>query len=706
MSTASPLVRVLGLQETLAKEQTESASLQDSQSQPVIAGIAAYVKTCWTAAYTAKIPHENDMLAALRMRSGEYDAGTLTEIRKQGGSEIYMRVGATKMRAAQSWLKDIFLTIERPFTIAPTPLPSLQEDQRQKVDAQLGAMIEQAAMRGVPPPTPEELEQIRTAAVNVSESIVHEEAKRRAERMETRIDDYLVEGGFYTALDECLADITTFKGCVMKGPVVRKKKVLKWEQDKTTQTWAPGITEELRYKFERVNPLLLYPAPHANGVSSRGYLIERHRMQRSDLSALIGVDGYDEIAIRECLKLYGTGGLRNWLSIDLAESAVTKQDSSLQDPEPWIEALEFWGGVQGSMLNEWAGREIVTDPDIDYAANVWVVGPYVIRATLNHDPLGRIPYAVTAWEKLPAGFWGTGLGEILTDVQQVCNASARALVNNMAIASGPQVSVNTSRIASGDDITQMYPWKIWQHKNDPFGSTEKPLEFFQPQSNAQELMAVFEKFSTIADEVSAIPRYMTGSSQNSGAARTASGLSMLMNAANKGIKSVANNIDTDLIIPTIERMFYFIMAYDPDNSDKGDVEVRARGASGLMLKELLNQRRLEFLQIVTPFIQGGLLPPTAIISIMSELAKGLEFPEGVIPTVEEFQQHMAQMEEQQAAAMEENAEVQRDENGAVTGVSVRQGRPKPDQSRPQALRNNFAGPKPGGNPRPVANEGR
>ena len=51
----------------------------------------------------------------------------------------------------------------------------------------------------------------------------------------------------------------------------------------------------------------------------------------------------------------------------------------------------------------------------------------------------------------------------------MANAAARSLANNMGIASGPQVEVNLERIPTNEDITQIYPWRIWQVLNDPLG---------------------------------------------------------------------------------------------------------------------------------------------------------------------------------------------------------------------------------------------
>ena len=154
-----------------------------------------------------------------------------------------------------------------------------------------------------------------------------------------------------------------------------------------------------------------------------------------------------------------------------------------------------------------------------------------------------------------------------------------------------------------------------------------------------------------------------------------------MNAANKGIKNVANNIDTDLIVPTVERVYYFLMLYDEDQTIKGDAQIRARGASGLMLKELLNQRRLEFLQIISNPIDAQLIGPDRRAVILREIGKGLEFPiDDIVPSDAEIDQVRRMMAMQAAAPAGATPE-------------------KPDDPTTvdQELRANSTGPKPTAN---------
>lgn len=702
------LVRLLNNQQLQAQEQEAALAkaTADRQNQPVILGIASFVRQCFESSKTARQSHENDMLAALRMRNGEYDPDILTEIKKQGGSQVYMRVGATKMRGAQSWLKDIYLNIERPWTIDPTPVPDLQEQIEPMVALQLDAMATAAATQGIAP-QPGDLETARERLMDKAHAEVLERSREMADRAADKVDDILVEGGFYKALDECLTDITTFKVCCMKGPVIRMKKRVTWQVDQASNQRVPKVTVDPIYTFTRVSPLAYYPAPNAITVND-GFTIQRHKLFRSDLVELLGTPGFDDDAIRKVLEVYGQGGLNEWLAVDSAEANALQGGTYRHDQKvsPTIDALEYWGSVQGQMLLDW-GMDVTAVPDamLEYPVNVWVIGSFVIKAMLNADPLARVPFSVSSLVKIPGTVWGEGLREQLGDISQVCNASARSLINNMAIASGPMVGVDASRLPPGEVITSMHPWKIFQFLRDMVGGSQKPIEFFQPQSNAKELMDVYEKFSVLADEYSNIPRYMLGDNAVQGAGRTAAGLSMLMNAANKGIKNVANNIDTDLIVPTIERLYFHLMLNDADPTIKGDLQIVARGASGLMLKELLNQRRIEFMSQVPELMNLGIVKPTGVAALAREIVKGLEMPQDqIIPSDDEIEQMQAEkiaqeqaMQQQEQLSQQDDITMQHDESGRMTGATVKSKAPKPKPKGPQmvdqSLRSMSTGPK-------------
>ena len=645
----------------------------------VLDGLAGHVRKCYSAAKNAKqsagtggMRSVNDqLLSALRARQGEYEPDKLAKIRDFGGSETYARITSTKIRGASAWIKDIYLnnTSEKPWTLQATPDPALANDYKSQVDAQVQQDIQLFQQTGMDVP-PEMIEQKRSELLQQAEDRAKMEAKEAAARMEMRIQDQMLEGGAYTALSEFIDDLATFKTAILKAPIVRKKRMILWENG------VPVVKDKLVYSFATVSPFDFYPAPGISRLED-GYCVERHRaMTRSQLYNLIGVPGYSEEKIRAVLDELGTGGLKNWLE-DSTDTEREKLESKnyWDDPEITFDVLEFTGSVQGKMLTEWGMTAGVEDELAEYEANVWVIGRHVIRAQLNPDPMGRKQYFATSMEKIPGAFWGNSVHDHIEDCQDICNSAIRSLVNNMAIASGPQVWVNVDRLPPGQKITKMHPWKIWQTTADPMGSSAPPAEFFQPQSNANELMAVFEKFYAMADDISGIPRYMIGNEKIGGAGRTASGLSMLMDAANKLLKLTLANIDRDVIQPLIEVLFTYNMLYNPDPSIKGDVQVIARGAISLSQKEILQQRRNEFLTATANPLDSQILGMPGRAALLREAAKGLDMPvDSLIPSVQQLQAQQAQMEAQAQAeqsAPDEETEVQHDAEGRMVGMKTK-----------------------------------
>ena len=632
------------------------ARAQQANSQPAVQALAGYIKSKWRTAMTAKQQtSEIRMLQSVRARRGEYDPDKLAMLREQGSATIYMMITSNKCRAASSWLRDTLVTAaeEKPWTIAPTPVPDLPPDQVNAIMQQAEMEVRQLWAAGQPPSD----QQVRERLLEMKDmamSHIHDMAKRTAERMEVKMDDQLTEGNWHKAFSEFLDDITTFPAAIMKGPVVRKRPKMKWVPAGNGQ-YTLDVQDELVLEWERVDPFNIYPAPDASDIND-GYLVERHKLSRADLQALIGVEGYSEDAIRAVLEEYGKNGLRDWIYVDMNKAAAEGKSTMgvQQNPSELIDALQFWGNVQGQLLLDWGLTEDeVPDPLMDYAVEAWVIGSWVIKAVVNPDPLGRKPYYKASYEEVPGAFWGNSVADLCRDTQDVCNAAARALVNNMSIASGPQVVYNVDRLPQGENLTQMYPWKIWQVTSDPMAGSAPAMQFEQPQSLAMELMAVYEKFSVLADEYTGIPRYMTGDSPSGGAARTASGMSMLMSNAGKSIKQVITNIDEEVIRPAIERLYFYNMRYGDDPDLKGDVSIVARGASALIIKEQAQMRQNQFLQIAlsSPVVQQ-VVGMEGIAELLRQSAKTLDLnPDRVVPPVEILKQRMAQQQAMQQQAM-------------------------------------------------------
>jgi hypothetical protein len=184
-------------------------------------------------------------------------------------------------------------------------------------------------------------------------------------------------------------------------------------------------------------------------------------------------------------------------------------------------------------------------------------------------------------------------------VQECYNATTRGLVNNIAMGSGPMVGVNRDRWqAPNDQVVRIQPMMIWQFESDPSAPAgEKPIEFYQPQMNVQELITALGYFQNLADEISGIPRYLTGSDKIGGAGRTSSGLSMLMGNATRTMTSVAGGIDEGVLEPVIGKTYTLVQLTTGTTILRGDEKITARGATFAEERETDRMRAIELLQL-------------------------------------------------------------------------------------------------------------
>lgn len=633
--------------------QTEAQQAALRQQIPVLSGLAGHVRKCWESARDAKQPIERIMLKALRQRKGEYEPEKLNEIRKTGGSEIFMMLTETKCRGAESWLRDILLDEGMvPFDLKATPLPDMPPEFSAKVTELVSQNVIQAIQNNQPL-DPVMMETFKEQAEEDVRIKLMEDAADKMERMKRQIQDQFVEGGMVNGFNAFISDLATYPAAILKGPTVRRVKQLDWTQD-PDGSYSPKVQEKLIPTYSRVDPFRFYPEPGITKLSE-GYCIEHHRLSKADLSDLLGVPGYDDGAIRAVLS---EGANSEWLwSAEYTKADLEGKYNLWREDSNKFDALEFWGPVSGQDLIDF-GLDASEVPDVAkmYDACVWLIGSWVIKATLNYDPLGQTPYHMTSAVKRPGALWGVSYPELIEDVQSMCNAAARALANNMGLASGPQVEVSVDRLAEGEKVSRVYPWKIWQTVSDPLGSGQAAVRFNQPDDRSGALLGVYGQFARMADEQSGIPAYVYGDGAVGGAGRTASGLSMLMGSAGKGIRQTIMHIDFDVIGPIVTAQYNWNMQYIDDASIKGDCEVIPRGAVTLANREQLNVRRVEFLQATANPIDSKIVGPMGRAAILREVAKGLSMPvDDIVPTNEqlEIRQELERKQQEQQAAMQQ-----------------------------------------------------
>ncbi|MCA9340007.1 MAG: hypothetical protein KDA17_03805 [Candidatus Saccharibacteria bacterium] len=632
--------------ENAEKAEVRLQNERSSSAQPqAVDNLANHVRKCWEVAKQNRAKINGRLLNCLRRRKGEYSDEKLAAIKQMGGSEIYMLITAAKCRSAKAWLGDLFSPAgDRPFTLEPTPIADMPVSIKSKLIAEA---MRGAQELGVTP------DQIKPLLMKHRDRILGElkrEAEDRADKMAVAIEDFLLDADWRTAFDEFLDDLVTYPVAVMKGVEFRYAKTLKWVNG--SDGFHAESAVKIAPKVRRVSPFRAYPSPSSGSSLEGHWFIEHHTLTRSDLAAMRGAPGYNSEGIAKALLHYGQGGLREWLWTE-TERASLEGRSYIWASSEDIDAIEWSGSLQGQTLLDFGmSADDIDDPLEEYSVSVMTIGNYVIRALVNPDPAGKQDYFSACWQTVPGSFWGIALPETLSDCEDACNAAARALINNMGFASGPQVWVEMDRIAPGADVNSIFPWKVWKSNSSQGASSGQGVGFFQPQSNATELMSIYERFNRYADEISGMPSYAHGSDTGAGAAKTASGLSMLMNAASKTIKQVVRSVDIGVIEPLVEKCYNHLMLNSEDESIKGDLVPKARGSESLVHKEQAQLRQQELLGITSNEFDMSIIGKDGRREMLAEVLKTGDIPvDRILPSREELKEmQMAEMQAQKRMA--------------------------------------------------------
>lgn len=658
----------------------ESQLTAEALSMHTESRLAGYVRKVWERNRRARLNIDDRLLYDLRSRRGEYSPSELNLIVANGGADpVYLKLTGTKCRAASSWIRDIFFPAgEKPWAISPTTLPDMppEIDQAQQ----------QAALQHVQQGIQEGWIQNETDVAQFAGKIKDEtlklvvaRAKKAAERMEDKIEDIMEEGDWVSTLEEFIEDFVTYPTAFLKGPFIKKTKKLEWGPD-----FKPVESENLSLHWKRVSPFDMYPAPHSRNL--QGEIVERIRMTRSALYDLIGVPGYKEDEIREVLRHFDKGTIKDWIWEDFERERLESDTTYFTSEPDTIDALHYWGRVKGDLLVEWGMDPENMDMERPYEIEAILIGRNVIRAQINDEPLGARPYHYACWDPVPGSIWGISLPEQMEDHQKIVNACTRALCMNMAISSGPQVTIMTDQLAPGEDISALYPFKIWQMKSLMSGASSRdPVTFFQPNLNSEALLGVLNTFEQKADDVTNVPRYSYGNEKIGGAGSTASGLSMLLNSAAKGIRRAISHIDANVIRPTVYQTFIHVMLHDPDITIKGDVDIIPKGSVALLIKDQTQVRVQTFLTQTANPIDMQIIGPKGRAALLRMNAKLLDLPvDDIVPSDEDVLRQQLQAQQAQQSQMQQEAALEAQGQGGQSSPGPG-GQASPEAPSAQAM---------------------
>ena len=624
--------------DSIALDDTDDSATEDAN----VSSIISFIEGRYHKAEDYRYQDEERWLRAYRNYRGLYSPDVqFTETEK---SRVFIKITKTKTLAAYGQITDVLFANNRfPLSIEPTTLPEgvvdnvhfdpqAPEDDIGINDLQnpygfagdglgLPAGSTEKTLLDKLGPLQEKLDPVQDKLNEgpgaTPTSVTFSPAMVAAKKMQKKIHDQLEESSATKYLRSTAFEISLFGTGVMKGPFAVDKEYPNWnddgEYDPVFKT-VPQISHVSVWNF--------YPDPDANNMDEAQFVIERHKMSRTQLRSLKRRPYFRSSVIDEVIS-FGENYTKKYWEDDLSDYA----------PEHGIdrfEVLEYWGMIDVAMLIE---QDVDIPKELEdfdeLQANAWVCNGKLIRLVLNPFKPSKIPYMAAPYELNPYSFFGVGIAENMDDTQTLMNGFMRMAVDNAVLSGNLLVEVDETNLVPGQDLT-LYPGKVFRRQG---GAPGQAIFGTKYPNVSQENMMMFDKARVLADESTGFPSFAHGQTGVSGIGRTASGISMLMGAAQGSIKSVIKNVDDYLLRPLGEGLFRFNMQFDFDPELKGDLEVKARGTESLMANEVRSQRLMQFLQIAS---NPALAPFAKFQYIITEIAKSMDLdPDKVVNDMNE-----------------------------------------------------------------------
>jgi hypothetical protein len=436
--------------------------------------------------------------------------------------------------------------------------------------------------------------------------------------MEHLIESQMLDGGWREAFGAFVSDLMVFPTAFLRAPVVEMTRQLVWDHNKTK------VVDKPLMRIRRVDPFDVFPSPDSTTTQDGHYIIERARMTPERLHAAIGVPGFREDAIRYVLEKYQSGYIERTTE-DAERRRLEYRETPLLETRT-LDTLIYNGKIPGRTLLDHG--VFIDDPEKQYEVEVWTVANYTVKAVLNPDPVGMRPIFGTSYKKNNGAFWGESVISLLFDVERCYNSFIRAAIKNAQFSSGPFGEVNVERLGDDEKPSEVQPYKLYHVTPDlsGMGGATSAFTFHEIPNHVNNLLEGAAYFYKLADDISGIPAYVTGLPQLQGGGRTLGGLSILMGNAAKGIKNVALHIDKDIIEQIVTLYYNYNMLTSDDPDIKADVKILARGASGLLQRELAQSKMTDILTLLTPYAQmqpnpNGLIPADLLQHVITEVLK-------------------------------------------------------------------------------------
>ena len=519
---------------------------------------------------------EQQWLQNLYQFKGKYDPDVVANI-DSSRSQAYPKLTRTKIMVIVARLMNLlFPQGDKSWGVCASKVPHLSQDELQFAFDEWRDEHPKAEV------TQDELDRLVRAF-----------AVKSAARMEKHIEDQLQDAmgsatetdssDYVTLCRRVILSAAIFNVGVLKGPmtvsVEKARFSLAGGIDPIVETY-----DSYRPYFEAVDVWRYYPDMQAAALSDMEGEFEDHIYTKQQLEAFKRRDDFIAESIQKFIDGNPDGNYTpHTYETELDSLSGVKQASNRGKR---YRVQEFWGNVSREYVEK-TGLELPEgSDDVDqFRVTVWLGERHVLKVALNPLPARTNVYHKFVFDDSVPGLLGGSMCEIVRDSQMAVSSAARMLIDNASVTCGPMLEVDLSKLASGQDVRTIGPFRNYYTDSTSNASGHRAINSISIDSRMGELLSVMNQFLQFADMETFVGGYGDTENTPGEALRTSAGASMVLGNAALPFRDIVRSFDR-FTVSVLNALVEWNRIFNDELEFIGDVRPVAKGATSLVAKEV------------------------------------------------------------------------------------------------------------------------
>lgn len=498
------------------------------------------------------------------------------------------------------------------------------------LEARLSDMLfTQPAWNLNPSPIPDLPEEYKRLSLEEQIAI----AQQMCDAMKQEIKDSLADSRFPTIGRKMTRDACRMGTGLLMGPMMSTRTKRSFVRDIPKDAngqpilgAAPqmrvALEEEPRPEVRYGDPWCFFPEMVASADKAQ-YAFYLHLMSQLELKEFAKYPNVNTACVAEVLK--------DDPDLGAVGTNIRSRNSHLPFREETADRYAVWlyTGVLDREELEALGLVLGEEPEDVLAptpmVHIWYCQDHILKAKVCPiDGDFRIPYYVFSPFPADDTMFGYGIPYLCRDSQRVADSAWQIMLHNASVSSGPIIFAREAAFKTKSGETYEINGPRWVWVNDPQAKLDDILHVQTIQNEAEQALMILDRALQVLDDEINMPQIMGDTLANKPLTQTASGIAMLFNQMITIVqRRAAAAFDDDVIIPLIERTYWWHMLYNPREDIKGDYIPEALGQSALLVKDIKAQQLQSYAMLMSD-------PRFAMYSddyeLLQELSSAMDVP--------------------------------------------------------------------------------